>query len=149
VIVYLESSALLSVHLREPARHEEVVKVILEAEGTYTSPLSLVEVRSGLARARFKDNPPRLTAAGYARALTEFNADWYRHLQVAITDEVLERAALLTESHRIRAYDAVHLAAVLRVRDTAVDSVLISTWDRELAAAASAEGIALAHEVTT
>jgi uncharacterized protein len=148
VILYVESSGLLGLYLQEGDRRAEIIRAVELASVKYTSPLSLVEVRSGLARARYRDNPPRLRAAGYARALTDFLSDWDSFFFIEIDRRILERAGALAEQHRLRAYDAVHLAAALELSDTATDSVRVSTWDRELAAAAEAEGLSLAHEVT-
>jgi predicted nucleic acid-binding protein len=149
VILYLDSSAILSIHLQERGRHQTVRAVSAEARRLYASPIAYVEVRAGLARARFRENPPRLTANNYTRALTEYESDWLRYFQVALSAELVRHAGDLAENHRLRAYDAVHLAAALLTSQETDEDFLISIWDRDLAAAATAEGLSLAHEVTT
>jgi len=106
-------------------------------------------VRSGLTRARFKDNPPRITNAGYTRALSEFAREWSDYVQLAMEASLIEEASNIAERHRLRAYDAVHLASALQVQIETSEEVQMATWDHDLAAAATAEGLSLAHEVTT
>lgn len=55
--------------------------------------------------------------------------------------ELVALAADLTERHSLRAYDAVHLASVLELRDP---DVVIATWDEDLRAAAQGEGFTIA-----
>lgn len=63
----------------------------------------------------------------------------YRELSVvALDDALVRRAGDLAERHALRGYDAVQLASALAI-DVPGD-LLIATWDRELAAAAVAEG---------
>jgi predicted nucleic acid-binding protein len=51
-------------------------------------------------------------------------------------DDTLARAAgALAERHGLRGYDAVHLASASAIDDP---DLVIATWDRDLAAAASA-----------
>ena len=62
----------------------------------------------------------------------------------------LESSGLLSVYLReVGCHDAVHLATALVVSDSSGEELLISTWDRDLALAAEAEGLSLAHEVTT
>jgi predicted nucleic acid-binding protein len=111
--------------------------------------LGYLEVRSALARARFKDNPRRLTPSGYDRALRNFEADWLNYVRAPVTNDLIQLAGNLTSRYYLRAYDALHLATAMALVELVSDSVLVSTWDTDLAAAAQAEGLSLAHEVTT
>jgi uncharacterized protein len=63
-----------------------------------------------------------------------------RFLAVAATAEIVERAAELTGTHGLRAYDAVQLACALAARDTDPRCAALATFDRELLRAALAEG---------
>jgi predicted nucleic acid-binding protein len=57
---------------------------------------------------------------------------------IALDGELARTAGDLAERHALRAADAVHLASALAI-DVPGDLV-VATWDRELAAAAVAEG---------
>jgi len=152
VTLYLESSAILSVYLSEADRHEvvqsEIEAAAADGRASICSALGLVEVRSGLARARFKDSPPRLSNAGYLRSLSMLAADWPNYVRASVSDDLVRHAANLAERHLLRAYDAMHLATALFVRDRLPGRLEVSTWDKDLARAASTESLALAHEVS-
>lgn len=52
-------------------------------------------------------------------------------------DDALARAAgALAEQHALRGYDAVHLASAIAIADP---DLVMATWDRDLAAAATAQ----------
>jgi uncharacterized protein len=144
--LYCESNAIVSVYLREPGRNE-LFQAEISREPVVSSRLAFVEVRAALARAAFRENPARLTGSDYSRVLREFESDWRRYLRIAASDELVVLAADLARIYLLRAYDAVHLATALTIRDRVTDSTLVSTWDAELARAAQAEGLILAHEV--
>ena len=146
--LYCESSAVLSVYLREFGRHE-VVQTELEREPSVCSVLTYVEVRSTLARAAFKENLRRLSNAGYERALRVFESDWVNYIRLPLSEDLLRLAGNLARTYLLRTYDALHLASALALRERVPDEVLVSTWDNELADAAQREGLTLAHEVTS
>ena len=146
----MESSAIVSMHLSEHGRHEAVLAEVAAADMVFASPIAEVEVRSRLARARYTDNPRRLrTDAEYDRVRTAFIEDWRRrrYFRIRLARPLLESASFLVEKHRLRGYDGIHLASLVTLTPM-LPEVAISTWDRELAAAAVAEGFSLAHEVT-
>jgi hypothetical protein len=126
-----------------------VVQPLVEHEPAACSVLGYVEVRAALVRAGFKDRPRRLTAAGYDRAVEQFERDWPNYLRMPVTEELLQAASNLARVHLLRAYDAFHLATLIALKDLVPDIVTVSTWDPALALAAEAEGFSLAHEVIT
>lgn len=63
-----------------------------------------------------------------------------RFLAVTARGGVLERAAGLAGTHGLRAYDAVQLASALAARDADNRCSTFAAFDRELLAAAVAEG---------
>jgi predicted nucleic acid-binding protein len=96
------------------------------------------ETRAALAQAR---RTGRATAAQVRAAIDELD-DRYAQLELVEIDDVLVRqAGELTDSHGLRGYDAVHLAAARRVLDA--DLVLVA-GDRALLAAAESLGLAVA-----
>ena len=75
--------------------------------------------------------------------MEEFEADWERYVKIEITEPLVVNAADLAERHRLRAYDALHLASVLILAARAADPPTFCCWDGDLLAAASREGLAL------
>jgi predicted nucleic acid-binding protein len=147
VILYADSSSILSIHFEEPGRYAITRSVFDSADRVACSILAFVEVRAGLARARFKENPPRLDESRYRRALRDFQHDWHRaYARVNIQRSLVSRAAELAEKHRLRAYDAIHLASAVAL-NLELPDLQVATWDHDLAAAAVTEGLPMAHEV--
>jgi predicted nucleic acid-binding protein len=114
-------------------RREIALSAAHSATFLASSPIAFVEIRAGLARARFTENPPRLNEEEYSRAIRDVAADWGGYFQVDISESLITLAGDLAEKHPLRAYDALHLASALNLRDLAVEDVSVSKWDRDLA----------------
>ena len=112
-----------------------------------TSLISYAEVRSALARARAARR--FRSQADYQRSVTSFDSDWPEFGRVEVSDALVLNAGRLAERHALKGLDALHLASVMALIGSVDDSVEFSTWDKRLATAATAEGLSLAHEVTT
>ena len=139
---FADSSALVKLYADEPG-HER----IRELSGLVVSQLARVEVPSAIWR---KQRLGELYADA-ARLLTSaFEADWSgteeeppRFSAVTATVAVLEGAARLCAVHGLRAYDAVQLACALAARDAIPECQTFAAFDRQLRAAAAAEGFVL------
>jgi predicted nucleic acid-binding protein len=105
-----------------------------------TSIITYVEARSALARRRQHGD---LSVSDYRRATEGFEADWQRYVRTEVTEALLRDAAHLAELHRLRAYDAVHLAAAIVFRDGVGDETTFASWDDNLDRAAAREGFRL------
>ena len=80
----------------------------------YLARISEVEVTSALARRR---GEPGLSVAQAREALGLFRQDFAQDYRIVeVTVPLLQRAALLADTHAPRGYDAVQLAAVLEVQ---------------------------------
>ena len=82
-----------------------------------------------------------LAAHHAATALQDFDYDFVNQYQIAeITPMLLDRAAVLARTHRLRGYDAVQLVVALEAWSIIPTLTLISA-DSELNAAATVEGM--------
>lgn len=99
--------------------------------------LAYPEARAALAAAH-RDG--RLTAAGYRTAVTDFETLHATALIVGIDDSLARHAGDLAAEHRLRGYDAVHLASALRLGP----QTTIVTWDERLKDASAAAGLGVA-----
>ena len=99
--------------------------------------ISYVEARAALARRRSSGD---ISAAEHRHAVAEFERDWERCMRLEVTGPLIRGAAALAEAHRLRAYDAVHLASAKVLRDRLGESVTLASWDAELEVAATREG---------
>lgn len=105
-----------------------------------TAQIAYVEARAALARRRQAGD---LSPAEYRRLREDFESDWERYLRLEVEEPLLRRAAGLADAHRLRAYDAVHLASAILLRTHLDDEVLFGSWDDPLDRAAAREGFRL------
>jgi predicted nucleic acid-binding protein len=83
----------------------------------------------------------RLTLVVYNRARTQIDVLWRITSPVEVDQALAADAGDLAERHQLRAYDAVHLAALKRVGTEA--QCTLACWDRDLRGAASTLGYGL------
>jgi len=108
-----------------------------------TSGLAYAEARAGFSRRRHDGS---LTAAEHASAIRNLEEDWPSYLSLEVSWAVLRDAASLSETHLIRALDAIHLASALILLARARDPVVFATWDKRLRLAARKAGLATVPE---
>jgi hypothetical protein len=97
--------------------------------------IAYVEARAAFAR--------RLSPGERRRARASLDSDWPRYLKIDATEPLLREAAVVAETYRLKAYDAVHLASARTLRDRRVGPITFGSWDRELDEAASRDGFVL------
>ena len=105
-----------------------------------TSLVSYVEARAALARRRRSGD---LTVAECRRAVDDLNGDWERFIKVEVTEALVHEAARLADVHRLRGYDALHLASALSLADALGAAPMFASWDDDLDAAAARQGLPL------
>ncbi len=142
---YLDSSALVKRYL--PETGTSWVRVLADPSGRHTIVSSEVsQVEAAAALAARQRAPGGITLEERDEAvdlLAEHCAAEYR--LVAVGPNILARAVSLTQSHRLRGYDAVQLATALAANETLLASELPALTfvaaDEDLVAAAQAEGL--------
>jgi predicted nucleic acid-binding protein len=97
------------------------------------------DTRAALAQA---ERIGRLTARQLRAAVTDFNSLFEEIDLVEVDDILARRAGELAEVRRLRGYDAIHLAAAIRVHDP---NVVVIAGDGALLDAAAAEGMTVAE----
>lgn len=117
----------------------EVRRTAKGADSLAAAGLAYVEWRSALARMR---EGGRLTQRAHDNAAADLDGIWADIASVSADDPLIEHAALLAERYLLRAYDAVHLAAALKVAAEA--ATCFACWDGDLRAAAESEGLDVA-----
>jgi hypothetical protein len=114
----------------------------MAAHDLYVARVTGVEVVSALVR-----HVPALAAPLLSAAVTKFEQDFRQRLQlIELTDILVDRAMILAQIHRLRAYDAIQLAAGVELFATcsAVGAPLVFvSADSRLNAAAAAEGVTI------
>ena len=115
-----------------------VRKYVGEATSVATSLITYVEARAALARRR---HAGALPPTAYRHVLDALDTDWERWARVAITEALMRDAASLAEAHRLRAYDAVHLASAIVVSAGTPSSTVFVSSDDDLDSVAARVGL--------
>ncbi len=131
-MVYLESSTVLRVLLRQP----RPLAIWGRWERAYTSELLGVEARRVLDRLRLET---LLDDAGVAQAHEDLRAIERSIGRVALTRAVLQRASLSMPTV-VKTLDGIHLATALLLRERRNISLTFATHDDQQATAARALG---------
>ena len=149
-VYFIDSSALVKRYVKETGTAFVTdISDPATAHRLYAARITVVEVVAALAlRGRAGD----IAADALAATLTQFRQEFttlYRIVE--ITSALLSDAMRLAESRAVRGYDAVQLAAALRVHSecTALGlSATLVSADGDLNGAAVAEGLAVANPNT-
>ena len=141
----MDSSSIVKLYVEEEhaAETREMMRL---ADRLASTVIAYVEVKAALAR-HHRERRIR-TRNQFNRINENFEADWPAFLASPVSDAVVISSAALVATHPLNAYDAVHLASALAVHKGTPEDISFSTWDEQLARAARAEGLSLAHEVT-
>ena len=135
MILYLDTSALVKLYVRE-AYSLSVRAWVDTATVVATAEVAYVEVLSALAR-RLRDGT--LDEPAYEGAVAAVERDWAQLLVLGL--ERL-RAGQLVGRHRLRAFDAVHVAAAMSLADrVAPEPVRFASFDLGQQEAARREGL--------
>lgn len=101
------------------------------------------EARAALAAAA---RAGRVDTRAYRRAVADLGVVVASMQRIGVDDTLAREAGELAEKHALRGYDAVHLATALSVTDP---TLVVVTWDRDLAAATLACGHPVAPALTS
>jgi uncharacterized protein len=133
VTLYLDTSSLVKLYVQE-AGSDDVRGLVDRAAVVATSVVAYAETRAALARLR---RERALTPAKLAAAKRAFESDWPSYLALDVTASVAREAGELAERHRLRGFDAIHLASFAEVTRRAVpDETGFSSFDDRLNKAA-------------
>jgi uncharacterized protein len=137
VIAYFDTSAVVPL-LVDESGSDIASATWEEASRAVSVALVYVEARAALARARRVD---RLTSARLRTAVQELE-HFYSEIDVIdVDDSLIREAGELAETHALRGYDALHLAAATRLVDS---DVILVAGDAALLTAAASLGLATA-----
>ncbi|HEY5867011.1 MAG TPA: type II toxin-antitoxin system VapC family toxin [Candidatus Tectomicrobia bacterium] len=144
--VYVDTSALVKRYVGEVGtRWVRLALARPVRQRIYTALLAHTEVLSALQRKIREGTLAVAEAQRLARRVQHHCARRYR--LVAITPARVTQANALVQAHPLRAYDALHLACALAVRDAlqpyGLPAPVFVTADDALLAAARAEGFAV------
>ncbi len=142
MIVYFDTSALIPLLLAEPGT-PLAQQLWDQADHVVSTRLVYAEGRAALAQAH---RLGRATSSQLRKLVAELD-DLYGQLdRIDVDDPLVVRAGELAQTHELRGYGAVHLAALERV---AGKQTVLASGDRDLCTAAAALGFAVANTSRT
>ena len=137
MILYLDTSALVKLYVREAGTSETRVRVG-EASLVATSRVAYPEARAALAR---RQREAAITQRALDRAVSALDRDLGRFVVVELSAKVAKRAGELAERRGLRGFDAIHLASALEVEELTGLMPGFCCYDVRLREAASGEGL--------
>lgn len=134
---YLDTSALVKLW-NEEVGSALVRSVVSEEEPLGTSVVAYAEARAAFARALREQ---RWAQGEHDAVVSDLERRWTRLMRVVVTNTLAFEAGRLAERHRLRGFDAIHLASALRLRERLDEPTLgFVCFDERLVEAARAEG---------
>lgn len=137
MIAYFDTSAIVPL-LIEEAGTPTAGDIWDRADRVVSVRLSHVEARAALAQAARLD---RISSKHLRSSVRDLEDLLSQIDMVDVDDDLIREAGELAEDQGLRAYDAVHLAAALRIADL---ELIVVAGDRALLAAAGALGMSVA-----
>ena len=137
MIAYFDTSAMVPLVIAEPGS-SRARSLWESADRVVSVRLVYPEARAALAHAH---RLRRLASRQHRAAVSDLEARHDELDLVEIDDDLAHRAGDLAETHALRGYDAVHLAAAMTI---GADESVVVTGDRLLLSAAAAVGLSTA-----
>jgi predicted nucleic acid-binding protein len=138
VIAYFDTSSIIPLLIEEPGS-ETAGRLWDEADRLVSIRLVYAEGHAALAQA---SQGQRLDQRHLKRAVADLIGLYDQLDLVEVTDVLVRRAGSLAESHALRGYDALHLAAAEFVKD---NELVFVSGDANLCEAANQIGIPVAR----
>lgn len=123
--LYLDSSALVKRYVKEIG--SDSVVELMSRESTHK-----------MCRIGFVETVRAVALGGGAEDVERVESHWSSVDVIEVDEALAEHAAQLAVEHRLRALDALHLAAAMTLAD---DDPTFVTWDVRLHRAARGEGL--------
>jgi predicted nucleic acid-binding protein len=142
MILYLDTSALVKLYIEETG-FTIIRNLVNNSDIVATSKISYVETSAAFVRNREES---AITEKNYHQVIRDFKADWDACYTIEISESILYLAGDLTDIHKIKALDAIHLASSLILSRRLQDPVVFACWDSLLWKAAKKEGFNMAPE---
>lgn len=148
-IFFFDTSALVKRYALEDGRlWVQSVTDPAAANRIYVARITGAEV---IAAIRLKERERQITAADAAKVIADFRHDFANQYQIIeITDAVITRAMSLIETHVLKGYDGVQLAAAVEINNlimaigmpaAGVPALTLIAADKQVNKAALAEGL--------
>lgn len=136
-VQYFDTSAVVKLLLNEP-ESDTALELLLEAPIAVSSATIHAEGRAAIAAAH-RDR--RIDDLARLRAVHRLDYELRQFDLVDVDEPLARQAGVLADRHRLRGYDAIHLATATLV---ATRTTVVVSWDAELRRAALEAGLNIA-----
>jgi predicted nucleic acid-binding protein len=137
MFLYLDTSSLVKLYVEEKDS-QKVAELVVSSKIIATSLIAYTEARAAFAR-RYREKA--FTSKEYKRLKLHFEKDWESYLAVKVTKELVRLAGDMTEKHKLRGFDAIHLASALTLQRELSASLIFSCSDKKLQKASELENL--------
>lgn len=137
MIVYGDTSALIKLVIRQPGT-EDMQQLQPEITVLAAAWIAYAELSAAVAAI---NRDRRLRASQYARARDQIERLWQSTSPIDVDSSLIRHAGQLAGQEALRGYDAVHLAALVRLGPAGTST--LACWDKDLRRAASRLGYAV------
>lgn len=107
MILYLDTSALVKIYVREPGR-EVVAEAVKESSKIATAVVSYAEARAAFARLSREES---LTEGEHANVVEALNERWRTYEKPSVTENLVRLAGDFAQRYALRGYDSIQLAS--------------------------------------
>jgi predicted nucleic acid-binding protein len=139
LILYFDSSALVKRYVEEQGS-SDVLDWMEASDLTVTVLVTRAEVAAAITHALRRQY---VTQEDARKILETFHKEWSSFHRLPVNESLVARADALACDHNLGGYDAIHVAAALIWQEYLDLPVTLVSYDRELADAARASGMAV------
>jgi predicted nucleic acid-binding protein len=137
MILYLDTSALAKRYFEE-TYSTEVIRAWESALAIGTSAVAYAELMAAVYR---KATEAKVKKSLIQDILRAFQEDWSSFVIVEVDNRLNETIRKVIVGHKLRGFDAIHLASALTIGSAVADDFLFACYDERLRQAARAEGL--------
>ncbi len=137
MILYLDTSALLKRHFKEPYSNELLSKW-KEASQIITSSVAYAETMASLYRKKREVN---LSSKVFKKLVDSFHLDWETFIRVEVNEDLNETIQKIVARYPLRGFDAIHLASAMITHERLNEAFLFACFDQKLINGAQMEGL--------
>ena len=137
--LYLDTSALVKIYVKE-SFSDVVRSLFCKADSIAISKIGFVEFNSAISRL-YREK--QINREQVTQLIENFKSNWSDFIIVELDDMIIERAAELLLINDLRAFDSIHLASALSIKNECKNKLIFGCFDKRLNDGASALGLEL------
>ncbi len=140
MILYLDTSAIVKKYFAEQGS-KTVVSLWKNSEAVASSFVAYSETLCAIYR---KQRESAVTLdVDFSKIIADFEKDWKKFIKIAVNDSLNKIIGKIARNHRLRGFDAIHLASALILKSNIDSNILFACHDNLLLQSAIREGLSV------